>query len=504
MELKTRNLNIDKILSRFHKIKNTVFNLKKVNHFLIKLFYIIQSNESLLLSLNNNSVDSLIIRKNKNLTSNNSIKNIINNRRIIHSKQTFLNNDKKKEIKTNKTQNNIKYNDIPKNDYFSNRITKGNNSKKNLKREKNHINSARNNNVNNTDLHKFLHQAHNINSTGTNNYKLLNRISLNKYFYIDKIKDEQKSIIDNSTKSIFFRNTIKRKINKDINKEKNYDSLTNINNKYKSNCITRRKRKIIKDNIIGNSNNTCSLRKESGKMIIEDINNNIIKIKKEEHLLKLKSILNDLKSDNNKIKTQLLFLKHQNLKIEKDKNTQNKKIFSNLKNTLNRNINNNNIEIDKKIILNPFKSKIYDNASYRGKIKYIRNVYLDEKLKNSLIEKTLTLYLDSNEVENKKSNIANDSNIDNKAKLPIIWKWIISLTENVGNLKESNDIIKKNIDNLNKENEIYKKYYKNWMKLLGVKTNTELNNIINRLIKCQNINENEEAKMFKILLNKKA
>ena len=42
------------------------------------------------------------------------------------------------------------------------------------------------------------------------------------------------------------------------------------------------------------------------------------------------------------------------------------------------------------------------------------------------------------------------------------------------------------------------------MKLLGVKTNTELNNKINRLIKCQNINENEEAKMFKILLNKKA
>ena len=41
MELKTRNLNIDKILSRFHNIKNTVFNLKKVNHFLIKLFYIL-------------------------------------------------------------------------------------------------------------------------------------------------------------------------------------------------------------------------------------------------------------------------------------------------------------------------------------------------------------------------------------------------------------------------------------------------------------------------------
>ena len=41
MELKTRNLNMEKILSRFHKIKNTVFNLKKVNHFLIKLFYII-------------------------------------------------------------------------------------------------------------------------------------------------------------------------------------------------------------------------------------------------------------------------------------------------------------------------------------------------------------------------------------------------------------------------------------------------------------------------------
>ena len=405
----------------------------------------------------------------------------------------------KKKLKVNKTQNNIIYTAIPKNDYFSNRISEGNNAKNDLKREKNNINSARINKINNTDLHKFLYQAYNINSTGTNNYKL-NRISLNKYFYIDKEKDEPKSIIDNSAKSFYFRNTNKRKIIKDINKEKNYESLTNINNKY----IARKKRKIIKENIIGTSNNTCKICNESGKMIIEDINKNIMKIKKEKNLLKLKSILNDLKSDNNKIKNELLLLQHQNLKLEKDKSTQNKKIFLNVKNTLIKNINNNNIEIDRKIILNPFNSKIYENSSYRGKIKYIRNVYLDEKLKNSLIEKTLALYLDSNEVENKNNIITNDSNINNNANLTIIWKWIISIAENVDNLKESNDIIKKNIDDLNKENEIYKKYYKNWMKLLGVKTNTELNNKINRLIKCQNINENEEAKMFKILLNKKA
>ena len=409
----------------------------------------------------------------------------------------------KKKLKANKTLNNMKYNAIHKNDYFSNRISEGNNPKNSIKREKNNINSARNNKINKTDLHKFLCQAHNINSTGTNNYKL-NKISLNKYFYIDKEKDEPKSIIDNSVKSLYFRNTNKRKISKGINKEKNCDSLTNINNKYNSNLITRKKRKIIKDNIISASNNTFNIRNESGKMIIEDINNSIIKIKKEKNILELKNILNDLKSDNNKIKNELLLFQRQNLKLEKDKNIQNKKIFLNVKNTLNKNINNNNIEFDRKIVLNPFNSKIYENSSYRGKIKFIRNVYLDEKLKNSLLEKTLTLYLDSNEVENKNNIITNDSNIDNNINLPIIWKWILSMTENVDNLKESNDIIKKNIDNLNKENEIYKKYYKNWMKLLGVKTNTELNNKINRLIKCQNINENEEAKMFKILLNKKA
>ena len=449
-----------------------------------------------------------MIRKNKNLTTNNSKNKLINNKRIIHSKQAYLNNNMnmnfmKKKFKTNKTLNNMKYNAIHKNDYFSNRISEGNNPKNSIKREKNNINSARNNKINKTDLHKFLCQAHNINSTGTNNYKL-NRISLNKYFYIDKEKEEPKSIIDNSTISLNFRNTNKRKISKGINKEKNCDSLINIKNKYNSNFITRKKRKIIKDNIISASNNTFNIRNESGKMIIEDINNSIMKIKKEKNLLELKNILNDLKSDNNKIKNELLLLQRQNFKIEKDKNIQNKKIFLNVKNTLNKNINNNNIEFDRKIILNPFNSKIYENSSYRGKIKFIRNVYLDEKLKNSLLEKTLTLYLDSNEVENKNNIITNDSNIDNNINLPIIWKWIVSIAENVDNLKESNDIIKKNIDDLNKENEIYKKYYKNWMKLLGVKTNTELNNKINRLIKCQNINENEEAKMFKILLNKKA
>ena len=410
-------------------------------------------------------------------------------------------NIKKKKLKPNKTQNNIKYNAIPKQDYFSYRISEGNNSKNNLILEKSNINSARNNKIGNTDLHKFLFQAHNINSTGTNNYKL-NRISLNKYFNIDKEKDESKSVIGNSEKSLYLRNTKKRKIIKDINKGKNYENLTNINYKYNSNFIAKRRRKILKDNIIEN-NNTCNIRNESGKMIIEDINNSIIKIKKEKNLLKFKNILNDLKIDNNKIKNELSLLQHQNLKLEKDKNSQNKKIFSNVKKTLNKNINNNNFEIDKKIILNPFKSKIYENSSYRGKIKFIRNVYLDEKLKNSLIEKTLTLYLDSNEVENKNNNIMNDSNFENNINLPILWKWIISMAENVNNLKEKNDIINKNINNLNKENEIYKKYYKNWMKLLGVKTNTELNNKINRLIKCQNINENEEAKMFKILLNKK-
>ena len=425
---------------------------------------------------------------------------MINSKRIIYSKQTYLNtnmNIKKKKLKVNKTQNNIKYNAIPKNDYFSYRISEGNNSKNNLSREKNNINSARSIKTNNSGLHNFLYQAHNINSNGTNHYKL-NKISLNKYFYIDKVKDEPKSIIDNSTKSLYFRNTNRRKINKDIKKEKNNDILKNINNKNKSNFISRKKRKILKDYLIGNINNTCKICNESGKMIIEDKNNSIIKIKKEENLLKLKSILNGLKSDNNKIKNDLFLLQSQNLKLENNKNTQNKKIFSDVKNTLNKNINNNNIEIDKKIILNPFNSKIYESSSYRGKIKYIRNVYLDEKLKNSLIEKTFALYLDSNEVENKNNNIMNDLNIDNNAHLQIIWKWIISMAGNVDNLKESNDIIKKNIDDLNKENEIYKKYYKNWMKLLGVKTNTELNN------KSQNINENEEAKMFKILLNKKA
>jgi hypothetical protein len=60
-----------------------------------------------------------------------------------------------------------------------------------------------------------------------------------------------------------------------------------------------------------------------------------------------------------------------------------------------------------------------------------------------------------------------------------------------------------NINNLNKDKQIFKKYYNNWLNMLGINEKEELINQIDFLINYKNINSNEEAKMFKMLLNKK-
>ena len=77
------------------------------------------------------------------------------------------------------------------------------------------------------------------------------------------------------------------------------------------------------------------------------------------------------------------------------------------------------------------------------------------------------------------------------------------MIENIDKLNKNNYNIKKNIDNAIKEKEIYKKYYYNWINIFNVKEKEELIKNIDSLVDDKNINANEEAKMYKMLLSKK-
>ena len=144
---------------------------------------------------------------------------------------------------------------------------------------------------------------------------------------------------------------------------------------------------------------------------------------------------------------------------------------------------------------------------YKERAKYIRNIYLQEKLTNSLIDKTLLLYFQSNESYVKTENTINgqsknneDINVNNHYN---IYKWIASMVDNIDKLKKISDKIQRNIILLKEDNENYKKYYNNWIKTFKVNNKEELVKKIDGLINYQNINENGQAKMIKILMNKK-
>jgi len=338
------------------------------------------------------------------------------------------------------------------------------------------LNSARSFKLNYSDLNKYMNQVRNINSIRISMNKP-NKISLNKYFNIGQINLDNNIINNNnSLKTLYYKSNtnqnnkqIKNKYNSYINK-KNKNALT-----YDSNYIYQ----------------------EAGNIIQNNISSNINKIKKEKELLNLKKVLNELKSKNNSIKNELSLLKNQNYKLQTNNNNTNKNIYTNIKNILNnKSINNNKIN---EKILNIFKTKKYKSLSNKEKINLIRNIYLNEKLKNSLIDKTCLLYMNFN---NKNKNEINGSGINNGAD-ENIYRWITSTVENIEKLKKNNNKIKMNIKNLIEEKEMYEKYFNTWLNMFGINKKEELIKKIDGLINYKNINSNEEAKLFKMLLNKK-
>ena len=180
------------------------------------------------------------------------------------------------------------------------------------------------------------------------------------------------------------------------------------------------------------------------------------------------------------VQTELSILQNQNFRLEQKQNDINRKIFKDIKNINLKNLNN----------INDIK-----DIPIKDKIEFIRDLFLDEKLKNSLIEKTYDLFssLNSN------NNIKNNTNIN----INNIWKWITILIEEIDKLKKINKDFKKSIKNKTKEDDIYKIYYSKWMKLFGVNNKKDLRNKIRDLINDQYYNDNEEVKLFNILMKKK-
>ena len=332
-------------------------------------------------------------------------------------------------------------------------------------------------------------QNSNNNRVIVNKMNKANKISLNKYFNLNKINSDKKNI--NSIKTLYNNN-----INN--NKKSKYSSYNNY--------ITKKnKTAFIKD--------VANIYHETGKKINKNINNNLHKIKKEKELLKLKSILAEIKLKNYKLENELLLLKEKNTKLEQSQNIQNKKIILNIKKIVDKEIifknKNNNYSTDINNIsdINLLNINKIKSLSYKERSKYIRNIYLQEKLKNSLIDKTLSLYFQSHESKDKSENTLNGQSIYNEDINPNnfynIYIWVACMVDRIDKLKKTYDKIQININNLKEEKENYKNYYNNWINTFKINNKEELIKKIERLINYKNINDNGQAKMIKILMNKK-
>ena len=349
-----------------------------------------------------------------------------------------------------------------------------------------------------------LHKNKTLNRLKTNN----NNIDYSEYFKINNHKCEQKikkydiNDLNLYENKIIQNNNVKRfnninyiYNNKEIitnhdfkNHYKDENFYNNLNGYYLS--------KNIISNIIYNQDNKNDIKEiynKTGVMIDNDINNNMNKMEKERELLNLKKYLNTLKSQNKRIQIELE-------KMQDNKINKNIKIFGDIRNIFikyENKIKNDNSQININDLFNFYKFKFGESSSFKEKIRFLRNIYKNEKLKNSLIEKIKKLILE-NILNKKKQNNLNNINTDN------ILEWINSLIEENNAIKKINEKIQINIDNINKEKNKYNFYYNNWINLLGVKNEKELKNKIKDLIIDQNYNDIEEIKLYNILMNKKA
>jgi len=316
-----------------------------------------------------------------------------------------------------------------------------------------------------SDLNRYMNNAHNINIYNKKiNESRPKNMSLNHYFDLTKINQAKKSV-----------NNIYNDINiyhKSFVERKKENSLRN-----KKNNMYSETERHINNNINFN--------------IYENIKNSEIS-QKEKKLLKLESILEELKLNQKEIQNELYNITKENSELERSQTVKNKNIYINIKNIL-ENASMQDLKDNKNI-----NSKLYKSLSNKEKCKFLRKIYIEKKLQTSLIDKINSLYVNSyNTINEADINTGNDYNLNN------LLNWVMSLVENIDYLNMQNNKLKFEINEKTKEKDKYKTYYGNWAKIFCAKTKDEIIQQINELIKEQNINNNEKIKMIKMLFNNK-
>ena len=462
----------------------------------------------------NNSIES---KKNKNRkisgltctwkTESTSTKTTldINRLKTILYSSNQNNNLNHKKNRNNNFDNSLKTilkNNIDYSDYF-----KINNQKsaKNLKLK-----------FNFDDFNKYITQTKNINSV--KNY-VNGHNRLNKFIEGDKIYNSRISNIGNesikendylydkkNTYNHFYKNKNYSTNDKNNSFTYNHFYRNNNNNIYTYNSINSKNNSINITNINKqndlniNNNEMIKIYNEEGNSINNDIRNNIKKIKNKEELMQLKNIFENLRLENKMIQTELNILHNQNHQLEQKQKDKNKMIYLNIKNIFSHTINDikiNNNEIN----LNNYYKNMIKKSSLKDKVEILRNIYLDEKLKNSLVKKTYGLLLDlkkngNNEEEDLKNKFDMNENIKN------IWKMINSLMKDTEKVKNYNNNFESNMKNKIREYEIYKIYYNKWINIFSINNREDLKNRIIDLINDQHYNDNEEFKLYSLLMNK--
>ena len=320
-------------------------------------------------------------------------------------------------------------------------------------------------NIKLSDLNRYMNNAHNINIYNKKiNEPRPKNMSLNHYFDLTKINQAKKSV-----------NNIYNDINiyhKSFVERKKENSLRN-----KKNNMYSETERHINNNINFN--------------IYENIKNSEIS-QKEKKLLKLESILEELKLNQKEIQNELYNITKENSELERSQTVKNKNIYINIKNIL-ENASMQDLKDNKNI-----NSKLYKSLSNKEKCKFLRKIYIEKKLQTSLIDKINSLYVNSyNTINEADINTGNDYNLNN------LLNWVMSLVENIDYLNMQNNKLKFEINEKTKEKDKYKTYYGNWAKIFCAKTKDEIIQNINELIKEQNINNNEKIKMIKMLFNNK-
>ena len=426
--------------------------------------------KTILYSSNQNN-NSEHLKKNRNINFDNSLKKILKNN-IDYSDYFKINNQK--SAKNLKLKSNL--DDLNK--YIIK--TKSINSVQNLVKKNNRLNKfIEGDKICNSSISNIANETRK-----TNNNNLYDKKYTYNFFY-----KNHKNYSVNEKNNSFTHNHFYR-----INNNKNaYNSINSRNNINKQNDIN------IKNINMSNFNNNEMIKiyNKEGTSIDKDISNNIKKIKSKEELIQLKNLFENLKIENQMIQTELNILHNQNHQLELKQKDKKKMIYLDIKSIFNHKVI--DIKINNEINLNNYYKCMNKTCSLKEKVEILRNIYLDEKLKNSLVKKTHGLLLDlkkNGNNEDLKNNFNMNENIKN------IWKMINSMIKDTEKVKKYNNDFDSNMKNKIREYEIYKIYYNKWIKIFSINNREDLKNKITDLINDQHYNDNEEFKLYNLLMNK--